>query len=342
LPQFAHLAPGQKAWSFATDGPVDGNPTVAGGVAYVGSSDGRLYAVNVGTGLLAWSCQVPDVTVAPTVAAGVVCAAGPPPGISEDTSDFYAINAGSGTLAWQLPIESTTLDSVQNWAIDGSNVIVPTQAGPLQAYDAATGAQGMAYTTAQGFSGTIAAAGGIIYAIDLAGTLYAISASSGITQWHSSVLQDGPGGASLVLAGGTLYMGAGTGGTLFSLNAGTGAVNWAHKVDEYLMSTPVIADGVVYVITTSGQLQAFAAADASKLWTAAGGGPGGDGASPAVAGGQVYVCAGLELQSLDAKSGKPVWSFPLPGTTFGGNTPAVGDGLVFFGCEDTNLYAVRA
>jgi serine/threonine protein kinase len=342
-PQFAHLAPGQKAWSFETDGAVGGNPTVADGVAYVASDDGRLYAVNVAAGLLAWSCQTPDVTVAPTVAGGVVCAAGPPPGISVDTSDFYAINASSGTLAWQLSIELTGLDSVQNWAIDGSNVIVPTQSGNLQAYDAATGTAGMTYTTPQGFSGTIAAAGGIIYAIDLDGTLYAISASSGITQWRATLLQDGPGGASLVFAGDALYVGAGTGGTLFSLNAGTGSVNWAHEVDPDLVSAPVIADGTVYLITSGGLLQAYAAADCSTLWSAPAGDAGVDGASPAIAGGQVYVCAGSELQSLDAKSGQQVWSFALPsGTGFGSNTPAVADGLVFFGCDDNNLYAVRA
>jgi outer membrane protein assembly factor BamB len=342
LPQFAHLASGQRAWSFQTDGAVEGNPTVAGSVAYVASDDGRLYAVNVGNGLLAWSCQVPDVTAAPTVAAGVVCAAGPPPGISIDTRAFYAINASSGTLAWQMTIEFTGLDSAQNWAIDGSNVIVPTNSGNLQTYDAATGAAGMTYTTPQGFSGTIVAVGGIIYAIDLGGTLYAISASSGITQWHATLLQDGPGGASLVFADDTVYVGAGTGGTLFSLNAGTGSINWAHEVDPDLSSAPVIAAGVVYLVTSSGLLQAYAATDCSKLWSAQVGETGPDGASPAVADGRVYVCADLELLSLDATSGKQLWSFPLPGTVFGSNTPAVGDGLVFFGCEDKNLYAVRA
>jgi outer membrane protein assembly factor BamB len=343
LPAFSHLSPGQKAWNFKTDGPVGGNPTVAGGVVYVGNGDDRVYAVNEATGLLTWSCQVPDISIAPTVAAGVVSSAGPPPGISEDTAGFYAINASSGTLAWQLMIQLTGLDTAQDWAIDGSNVIVPTQSGNLQAYNAATGAQGMTYATPQGFSGTLATAGGIIYAIDQAGALYAISASSGITQWHATLLQDGPGGASMVVADDTIYVGAGTAGTLFSLNAGTGSINWSDQVDTDLSSAPVIADGVIYLITSSGLLQTYAATDCSKLWSTPAGPTAALGPSPAVADGQVYVCGDTELQALDAKSGSPLWSFPLPsGTGFGTTTPAAADGLVFFGCDDTNLYAVRA
>jgi len=187
----------------------------------------------------------------------------------------------------------------------------------------------------QGFSGTITAADDIIDAIDLAGTVYAISASSGITQWHATLLQDGPGGASLVFADDALYVGAGTGGTLFSLNAATGSVNWAREVDPYRRhGLPHHFQRAAAGLRRLRLLEAV---------VSPAGGAGTEGASPAMAGGQVYVCAGSELQSLDANSGKQIWSFALPsGTGFGSKTPAVADGLVFFGCDDNNLYAVRA
>jgi outer membrane protein assembly factor BamB len=327
------------AWRFGTDGSVDGNPTVAGGVAYAGSSDNHLYAVDVATGTMAWNCQVPDISVAPTVAAGVVCAAGPPPGISVDTYGFFAISARTGKLLWQLAIQSTLPASVQSWAVSGGNVIVATQSGALQAYDAATGAQGMTYTTAAGFSGAVAVDGSIIYALDNAGSVQAISVSTGIAQWHAQVLQDGSGGGSLVVADGTLYLGAGVGGTLFSMKADTGSVIWAHQIGDDLQSALVIAHGAVYVTTTS-ELQAIAAADGSKLWTGPASGVSPEGGGPAVAYGQVYICDGEKLQSLDARTGKPEWSFTPSGPTDG--TPAVADGLVFFGCGDNYLYAVRA
>jgi outer membrane protein assembly factor BamB len=121
------------------------------------------------------------------------------------------------------------------------------------------------------------------------------------------------------------------------VNAGTGAANWAHQVAEDLASVPVIANGVIYVSSDSGLLQALAAAGASKLWTAP---ASAEGASPAVAAGQVYVCDNEKLQSLDARTGRPGWSFTPPSLASG--TPAVANGLVFFGCGDNNLYAIRA
>ena len=81
--------------------------------------------------------------------------------------------------------------------------------------------------------------------------MQAINANTGITQWHTALLQDGPAGASLAVAGDTLYIGAGSGGTLFSVNAGTGAAIWAHQVAEDLASVPVIANGVIYVTRTA-------------------------------------------------------------------------------------------
>ena len=41
-------------WTFKTEGPVIGSPAVAGGVVYIGSSDGHLYAIDQATGQQKW------------------------------------------------------------------------------------------------------------------------------------------------------------------------------------------------------------------------------------------------------------------------------------------------
>ncbi len=50
-------ASGAVRWSFATDGPVQASPTVAGGTVYVASNtaSGTIYAVDATTGALVWS-----------------------------------------------------------------------------------------------------------------------------------------------------------------------------------------------------------------------------------------------------------------------------------------------
>jgi outer membrane protein assembly factor BamB len=60
-----------------------------------------------------------------------------------------------------------------------------------------------------------------------------------------------------------------------------------------------------------------------------------------VAGGKVYVSTGIALQELDAKSGDAGWSYSPPGYGTFASTPAAAGGLVFIGCTNDSLYALR-
>ena len=53
---FAHGARDPKwAAPFLTGGPVFSSPTVVGGVVYVGSNDGKVYAIDAATGGAKWA-----------------------------------------------------------------------------------------------------------------------------------------------------------------------------------------------------------------------------------------------------------------------------------------------
>jgi len=79
-------------WKFHTAGRVISSPSVVGGVAYVGSTDCNLYAVDAGSGALKWKFETKGwVVSSPAVASGVVYF------LSYD-SNFYAVDAASGQL----------------------------------------------------------------------------------------------------------------------------------------------------------------------------------------------------------------------------------------------------
>jgi outer membrane protein assembly factor BamB len=60
-------------WIFPTNGDVVSSPAVAGGVVYVGSEDGHLYAVDRTTGALLWDYATGgDITSSPAVANGLL------------------------------------------------------------------------------------------------------------------------------------------------------------------------------------------------------------------------------------------------------------------------------
>ena len=63
----------QVKWKFHTDGQVISSPAVANGVAFVGSTDGNLYAVDLESGAQKWKLFTGvRVTSSPAVENGVV------------------------------------------------------------------------------------------------------------------------------------------------------------------------------------------------------------------------------------------------------------------------------
>lgn len=203
----------------------------------------------------------------------------------------------------------------------------------------ATGGQGRTYGSPDQFYRAVAAAGSVIYAMDESGTLHAFGARTGAPLWNTAVVSDGgvP-STSVVVGGGDIYVGT-TGGTLYSVDAKTGHVNWSYPTGNELESAPVVAGGIVYAADTSGKLYAIKAGG-KPAWQHASA-PGGI-AGPAVARGKVYVSTGIAVQELDARSGDAGWSYSPPDSGAFASTPAAAGGLVFIGCTDDSIYALRA
>ena len=90
----------QVLWTFPTGDAVGSSPTLAGGVVYVGSDNGTVFAINAGTGQSVWNFTTGgQVDSSPTVANGVVY-------VGSANGNFHALNADTGALLWQFPIGS--------------------------------------------------------------------------------------------------------------------------------------------------------------------------------------------------------------------------------------------
>ena len=102
-------APGLvKLWSYSTGSPIASQPTIVGGVAYVGSWDGYEYALNAATGAVIWKAflgvtngesdcnpQTAGVSSAAAVLNGVVYVGG-------GDSNWYALDASTGNVLWDV------------------------------------------------------------------------------------------------------------------------------------------------------------------------------------------------------------------------------------------------
>ncbi len=141
------------------------------------------------------------------------------------------------------------------------------------------------------------------------------------------------------------------------------AVKWTFKTAGPIVTTPAIADGVVYVASMSGHLHAIDQQTGKEKWNFKSRMP--IASSPAVADGTVYfVSSAGSLAAIDAATGQPRWVFaaeyerkfeaknlhgyPPAAQTIPDawdvftSSPAVVDGKVYFGSGDGGVYAVDA
>jgi outer membrane protein assembly factor BamB len=324
------------AWKFATGNTITANPGAGGGRVYVGSTDNNFYAVTAAGGRKAWSFQSGAVTAAPEVVGSVVC-------LATSEGHFYALRAADGARAWEVDTGVPAIFK-PTWAVDGGNVIIAQEGTPTRAYDAATGAKGVGFSTQEPYVMTLTAANGILYALDASGILYAFRTATGAEIWHGQLLSsDDQPGTSLAVDGDATYLGT-VAGTVYAISAASGKVRWTYHPGSGVQSSLAFADGMVYLKDGNGNVQAINSASGKRTWTRASVPTGLWGVT--AAGGRVYYSTDLAVQALDAKTGAPLWAYTPSGTASGTatflSTPAVADGMVFVGSSDDSLYAFQA
>ncbi len=121
---------------------------------------------------------------------------------------------------------------------------------------------------------------------------------------------------------------------------------WSYQTGYSIdYSSPVEADGIVYIGSRDGKLYAFDATCRSScqpLWSYATGG--GISSSPAVANGIIYIGSDdYKLYAFDAScrsSCQPIWSYQTGYVI--SSSPTVADGVVYVSSGDTRLYAFDA
>ena len=93
-------------------------------------------------------------------------------------------------------------------------------------------------------------------------------------------------------------------GYVYALEAERGSLLWRHKTDGYVLSSPAVVSGVVYVGSYDNYIYALDAETGALLWSTQTGNR--VFSSPAVADGVVYVSSrDHDVYALDAATGAP-------------------------------------
>jgi outer membrane protein assembly factor BamB len=116
-------------------------------------------------------------------------------------------------------------------------------------------------------------------------------------------------------------------------SAGQGDKEWSYSTGNYVLSSPTVADGTIYVGSKDENLYAFDASTGSTEWSTS---LGADvDSSPTVVNGTVYVGSdNNNVYALDASSGSKEWSYSTGNYVL--SSPTVADGTVYVGTIGTS------
>ena len=170
-----------------------------------------------------------------------------------------ALDAASGAERWFYPTAGSVAASP---VIAGSRVIVPSKHGDVYAIDGASGMLDWKALVDSGISSP-ALSGSTVFvggsSFGGSGRVWALDVATGSPKW--SFAPNGPVQASITVAGGLLLFATNTAnGTVYALNATTGRSVWRFEPSppEYILGSPVVADGMVFVPSDNGHMYALA------------------------------------------------------------------------------------
>ncbi len=156
--------------------------TVVGETAFVGDTDGTVYAIDLRTGKVTWrgtvggTLNTPLAATDDLVVATVQGEARTPPGV-------VALKTSDGTVAWRYASEAPGL--ISGPAIGDNLIYLGLTDGTVRAVDLSAGTERWQTRLNAPVSpfGGVAIAGDAVYAVDLNAQLYRLTASTGARVW---------------------------------------------------------------------------------------------------------------------------------------------------------------
>jgi outer membrane protein assembly factor BamB len=232
-------------WSAATGGPISSSPAVVGGIVYVGSMDGALYAFNATTGAKIWSAKTGGkIRSSPAVVNGIAYVG------SEDWR-LYAFDALTGKLKWKArtggPITSSPL-------VANGLVYVGSQDEKIYAFSPSSGTQVWAVATGGQVNSSPAYDLGSLYVGSGDDYVYALNATTGAKRWKYKT--GGAVSASPTVTGGAVYVGSAD-KKIYALSEATGTLAWSYTTGGAITASPAASEYALWVGSANGVLYEF-------------------------------------------------------------------------------------
>ncbi|MFC3711748.1 PQQ-binding-like beta-propeller repeat protein [Sphingoaurantiacus capsulatus] len=262
-------ATGAQAWRVDLGNPLRGAPSIEGDRVYVLSQDNQLFTLATADGKTLWD-STGTVEQTGLLGAGAPAVAQDTAVVGFSSGELNALRVENGRVAWQDALARTgrttalaaLADIDASPVIDRGRVFAIGHGGRMAALELATGQR----VWERNLAGTSTpwVAGDYIYAVTVEGELVAVTRGEGkvkwvrqLQKWRNEEDKKGPiQWSGPVLAGDRLYL-TSTSGQLVAVSPLTGEIQNSMKIDGVVYLPPVVASGMLFVLTDEGRLLAY-------------------------------------------------------------------------------------
>ena len=263
---------GARKWEFQADAPITSTAAVGGGRVFFGTDANTIYALDLNGHELwhrATGGDLPFDAMAgfrmledwdywassPLLDGGRVF-------VGSGDGKIYALDAMTGAVLWTFATQGRVRSSP---ASDGKTIYAGSFDGRMYALDRETGKLLWSFKTLGNKvfpEGSIQSSPTIADGLVLFGArdynLYALDAKTGREAWHQSVKNSWVPSTPAVDKG-RVYTGSADGRAAFAYDLKSGKLLWTTPLDNLVFSSPVIANGKLYLATMGGSVFAMEA-----------------------------------------------------------------------------------
>ena len=320
-------------WSFQTGDDIKSSPVLGYGFLYIGSTDGKIYALDAATGDSVWAFDTDDDVEAPPMLLDSTVYVGSLSG------EFYALDAKTGQKKWSFLTDDEIYGSA-SWVFAPNKkdrwIIVGSYDFFIYCLDAKTGEKKWAYETDNYINGAPASDGNVVVFGGCDEQLHMISIADGSEIGAVDAGSYIAGSAALVDY--HAYVGH-YGESLLCIDLKKKEIAWEYNNEGTagsFFSSPAVDEKRVVIGSRDKLVHCVDRSSGEKIWTFQ---TRNDvDSSPVLCRNKVVVGSNDgRLYVLDLKTGELIWSYEIGAGIFG--SPAVTGGQIFVGAEDGRVYA---
>ncbi|MHB8902387.1 MAG: outer membrane protein assembly factor BamB family protein [Thermoguttaceae bacterium] len=314
-------------WTFKTEkGGFESTAAIVGDRVFAASTDGNLYALELGSGKKLWAFTTElGFSASPSVHGGLVY-------VGDVDGRFHCVGADDGRERWHFDSEAE-INSSANFYRD--KVLFGSQDGILYCLDGASGQLAWKFESQDQIRcfPTIVENRAFVAGCD--GSLHVVDLDEG--KEIGSVAIDSPTGSTPAVLGDLLFVGT-EGSTFFAIDWNKPAVVWHYTAEQRQMpfrSSAAVTEKVVLVGSLDKNVHALDPRSGKPLWIFSTRGK--IEGSPVIVGKRAFIGSGDgRLYALEIETGREVWQYETGGSLLG--SPAIVQGRLVIGTDDGTLY----